>query len=110
MSVAEMNPAAAAVFLRDSGLLGEINRRVLHPLGLALQLETGRPDDGGEEPLIGLGTLIRVDAPDGIVFDQDTLDDVAAKLHAFMSRDGLTRHLTRLRAVGYVEQPLPPRP
>jgi hypothetical protein len=42
-----MKRLPAAQFLRESGLLFEINRKVLHPLGLALEIKLN--DDGSYE-------------------------------------------------------------
>ena len=54
----------AARFLHERGLLFEINRAVLHPLGLALSAKT---DDAGT--VTGFGPLIDYrDDPEGMLF------------------------------------------
>jgi hypothetical protein len=102
-----------AIFLVASGLLYEINRRVLHPVGLALQVEF--PDDGG--PLEGdpkpTGT-IKLEAkiwderedPEGIIFEESTLMEGQAKFEKFMAAQ-TERLQTRNEHLGYVVQAPP---
>ena len=48
----------------EEGYLQEVNRRILHPLGLALQVVT---DESGNETLYGVWDAR--DDPEGIIFD-----------------------------------------
>jgi hypothetical protein len=79
--------------LRESGLLQEVNREFLHPLGLAAEvdLETG---------------VIRIqdhrDDPDGVIFGAGVLD--TAKYERFRTFQE-QRHAARREALGFVLQP-----
>lgn len=100
----------AGRFLYNTGLLFEINRRVLHPLGLALMIEY---DD--EE-----GTLSEEDAeislcdklwdaredPDGMIFDEESLKIGAIKYQKFYKEFGEAKILKRSKSLGFVVQPL----
>ena len=84
--------------LLDSGLLFEINRRVLHPFGLALEAEVN--EDGTR---IGAVWDYR-DDPEGLIFDDVTFADGLRKLNEFMVAKGQERLTTRHAALGYVIQ------
>lgn len=95
-------------FLRDNGLLFEINRSVLHPLGLALQVS---PDGEAE--------LLQTDDPAGVLFAQGEFLDGEAKLMDFMDREGSSRLVARRAILRFVDQvdpdqgesvPPPPKP
>lgn len=93
-----------ARFLSESGLLGEINRRVLHPFGLAL----GYEDDGtGVAPKM-IVLDISANDPEGFAFDDKSLADIRAKFESFMAKDGNARLEARKAALGFIEQPLFP--
>jgi hypothetical protein len=85
-----MDPAE----FRDSGLLHEVNRLLLHPIGCALQLN---PETGE----------IRVwdyrDDPEGIYFDESTLDPEKA---AHVRQLWLTAGAARTKRLGYLVQPV----
>lgn len=89
--------ANAARFLWDTGLLGEINRVVLHPRGLMLSVSV---EDGRAQ----FHDLIRSDDPEGIEFGPESLADIRRKLAHFGWLDPLP---AREKALGYVVQPLP---
>lgn len=55
----------AAKYLKDTGLIFDINRKVLHPIGLALGYEM--EIDGTLSPLF----LFKTDDPEGIVFTDE---------------------------------------
>ncbi len=80
-------------FLRENGLLFEINRVVLHPLGLSLSLH----EDGRME-------LFQTSDPAGMVFTADTFDEGERKLREFMELEGESRHAARRAFLRYVEQ------
>lgn len=91
--------------LKDTGLLQEVNRRFLHPLGLALTIaydEDGDIDDA---------ELFIQDArsdPEGFYFADEGPEE-ARRMLANAERFGATqveRHKTRLERLGYVVQPL----
>lgn len=92
----------AAKFLHDTGLLFEINRQVLHPLGLALAIRTRI--DGK----IAFGEILdcRHD-PEGFIFDEDTLKEGSQKHQAYMDEHGGKALVSRVTWLGFTIQPLP---
>jgi hypothetical protein len=83
--------------LLATGLLFEVNRRVLHPLGLALAVETraGRAERISRR-------LVRTDDPEGIVYSDADLEDGYAKLMEYMKRGGGYRRLAaRYETLGF---------
>lgn len=87
--------------LYDNGLLFEINRQILHPLGLALALEWEGDNSDGDPSGVH---LLKDSDPEGTVFAADTFLEGVAKLQAFMDREGRARHTVRKDAVGFVIQ------
>lgn len=90
----------AGKFLIESGLLFEINRRVLHPLGLAL---VAMQDDDGEFKISDTlfdGRHI----PGGLEYDGTTLVMSEDRLFEFMDRYGVGKMQERQRAKGYIIQ------
>lgn len=87
--------------LLDDGLLFEINRRVLHPFGMALTLclEDDHPD--GEPVSV---KLMSTGDPDGIVFTPGTFTEGESRFEAFMEREGLGRMAARRGILRFVEQ------
>lgn len=95
----------AAKFLHDTGLLFEINRQVLHPLGLALEVNV--MDDG--QITFGRVWDCRAD-PEGILFDEDTLRDGYQKHQAYMAEHGAKALVGRKRSLGFTAQTFNTRP
>jgi hypothetical protein len=93
-----MIPQLTPEEIRDSGILQEINRRLLHPRGLAMFV-TIDADEG--EQRVGIFTD---DDPEGWGFGGDDWESEArgkaARFDALLKPD-------RESALGYVEQPLP---
>jgi hypothetical protein len=87
-------------FLVEKGLLFEINRSILHPLGLALAFA----DDGagGESMLL----LDERDDPEGFIFLEDTLNHGYSKLEAFMNEYGYAKLASRKERLGFIVQEL----
>lgn len=97
-SVTKQLPNLTAQEIRDTGILQEINRQLLHPRGLAMFV-TLDPDEG--EPTMGV--MIDED-PEGWYFEWDERKDEARiKAERF---DNLLKS-GREDALGYVVQPLP---
>lgn len=92
----------AARFLVDTGLLGEINRVVLHPRGLALAVShsTSYGPDGKVTTVAFSDSLIATDDPEGIDFGPDAAADIAGRLRA-AERDGLLRPVSDDRRALY---------
>jgi hypothetical protein len=73
----KLNSAEAARFLLDSGLLFDINRQILHPIGLALAVGI---DDEGRTHFDG---LIDSDDPEGYSFGPADFKEGKKKLRKF---------------------------
>lgn len=96
-------PAVSLEFLQSSGLLFEINRTVLHPVGMALAVVVD--DDGAfHENEV---RLIQTDDPEGIVFNRGTFEDengAADRLKRYMVARGNALHACRESNLGFVVQ------
>ena len=90
--------------LHDNGLLFEINRRVLHPLGLALSLNWDNEDASGEPKTV---SLLRTEDKDGIVFTPETFLEGESKLLEFIRRSGGHQMAERGAILGFIEQESP---
>ncbi len=81
---------------REAGYLQELNRRFLHPLGLALEVVV---EEDGTERLGGIWDYR--DDPEGMRYADDGLADKATAID-----DELTRRApARIAALGYMIQP-----
>lgn len=89
-------PTVSAFELRESGLLHEINRLVLHPLGLAMYVHTSADR---------VGVFDMRDDPEGVYYAEQTLSPEKATAVANLIEQ---RGPARIEALGYVVQPLPP--
>ena len=98
--VGDGSVAAAAKFILDNGLLFEINRMVLHPQGLAMEIDL---DSNGK--VIGFGGLwdYRHD-PEGLRYKPDTFRQGQKKYAAYMRRKGSKIVEIRNKTLGYIEQ------
>jgi hypothetical protein len=94
-----MKENEAIKFLLDSGLLFEINRSVLHPLGLALAV---RMDEDGNCEFDGLWDS-RED-PEGIIFDDEVLEEGTSKYMKYLDKEGHDKLIKRYDLLGYVRQ------
>lgn len=93
----DIKKMTAAEF-RELGYLQELNRRWLHPLGLALEVVT---DEDGQ--VTGFGQVWDYrDDPEGMVFAQP-LDEKAA---ARIERERMNLAKTRWERLGFVTQPI----
>jgi len=88
---------------RAMGLLQEINRQFLNPIGLALEVVVD--NETGEEHIGGLWDYR--DDEEGILFDWFTDEEIerAIRVEEFRTQ----RALQRLKVFGFVVQPLIPR-
>jgi len=87
-------------FLADTGLLGEINRRVMHPKGLALAYNLG---DGVASGL----HIYQTEDPAGFIFDEELLPEIQSKLnHAEQNKVWNVDNATRLKKYGEIIQKL----
>lgn len=100
MTASEVNRIDIAEFRRE-GYLQELNRRFLHPLGLALEVVV---EKDGSERLGGVWDCR--DDPEGIRFVSADLSTCSARVDALWAE----RTPAREAALGYVIQPVtPPR-
>lgn len=86
--------------LREWGLLFEINRQVLHPLGLALAVEV---DNDGNE-IISPNIWDCRDDPEGVLFGDDLFADGRRKARKMMEDWGTDKLQDRLGVLGYIVQ------
>lgn len=93
-----------AAFLQEHGILFEINRQVLHPLGLELHLAVG--DDG---ELARLEILDNRGRPGPIFFSSEAFEDGRRKYEAYMAAHG-KRNIQKRRQIGMVIQTGPNLP
>lgn len=104
--IGDGSPEAAAKFLRENGLLFEINRQVLHPLGLALEIVVEIDDDTGEETgVVSMGGMwdYRMDH-EGIFFAPESFKSGEAKYNAYIRRRGGRMMESRKEQLGFVVQ------
>ena len=87
---------------REKGYLQELNRRFLHPLGLALEVIVD--DDTGAEKLGGVWDYR--DDPEGIVYAKDATADPDFKKKAQqIAKELRIRRESRERILGFFLQP-----
>jgi len=90
--------------LLDSGLLFEINRTVLHPLGISLGIDVD--EITGEVGRLGLR---QIDDKEGMIFSDEQIKECVVKISLFRTRpENIERYHLRRKALGYVVQPLEP--
>ena len=85
---------------RESGLLFEVNRCVLHPLGLAISIKI---EDDGTEKFAEIWD-VRDSDPEGIVFDSETFLDGEKKINQYMENKGNTNLKIRQAKIGFIVQ------
>ena len=90
-----------ARFLVDNGLLFEMNRKVLHPLGYELVIDID-PDDRRRLVVYGLNEV--KNDPEGIIYDAETLDANRLRYEEYLKREGQNKIDSRKRILGYVVQ------
>lgn len=94
---ARMKKMSVSEFV-DLGLLHEINRRLLHPLGLALEVTV---DTDGTVAFGGVQDVR--DDPEGMIFAEDTLSPHKAWMVEVLEEK---RRPAREKALGYWIQPV----
>jgi len=85
----------------DDGILQELNRRFLHPLGLALAVT--QEDDGTYSGIKGMWDFR--DDPEGMIFG--SLDEQAIAKAKKFSEFSQKKLEERMKTVGYIIQPCP---
>jgi hypothetical protein len=85
---------------RDEGLLQELNRLFLHPIGLALAVDVA---EDGTETLHGIQDWR--DDPEGVIYGDDQINPDKARNVRRLQREWQPR---RIRELGYFIQPSDP--
>lgn len=93
-----------ARFLAEHGILFEVNRQILHPLGMELRLEL---DEGGR--LERLELLDNRESPVPIYFTAEEFDEGRAKYEKYLEEYG-RRNMQKRRQMGVVTQTGPNMP
>lgn len=88
---------------RTQGWVQEINRRFLHPAGLAIEVDI---DKDGHERLGGIQDYS--DDPEGMIFGELTAEDTIRAMALAMTVN--SKREAREEALGFFVQPLPPLP
>jgi hypothetical protein len=87
-------------FLIDNGLVFEINRKVLHPLGLALIVDV---DYKNKKKLIITG-IMETDDSEGFLYDPETFNVGQDKYNMYLKKYGSERLKSRKDKLGFIEQ------
>ncbi|HSM07037.1 MAG TPA: hypothetical protein VK858_20590 [Longimicrobiales bacterium] len=85
-------------FLRDHGILFEINRQVLHPLGLELHFELNE-----EGRITGIDLLDNRAIPEPIFFPPEAFNEGRSKYEEYLAEHG-RRNIQKRRQIGVVIQ------
>lgn len=88
-------PTVPVEELRSLGVISEVNRRLLHPIGLAL----------GVNAFGEIMVLDGRDDPEGFLFEPSADEEIAEKADRFR-REEEARFPARAAALGYIVQPL----
>jgi len=92
-------------FMVDNGLVFEINRKVLHPLGLSLDIGI-HPDNSKWLAIKGLLSVEDGDE-EGFIFDGETFNVGADRYKMYLAKEGQKKLDDRERSIGYVIQEQP---
>jgi hypothetical protein len=88
-------------FLLDNGILFEINRKVLHPLGLVLVTDVDWEDD---KKIVINGLYSSDEDLEGIIFDPETFEEGRRRYQEFLEQDGQRRLDARQQKLEFVIQ------
>lgn len=86
--------------LIDDGLIFEINRQVLNPMGLALAVVVNPSNQSSPETVV----LMETDDDEGVLFSSEKFEDGAARFSSFFKRTGEDRVTRRMRTLGFIRQ------
>lgn len=87
-------------FLLDNGLIFEINRRVLHPFGLALVVDIDREN----RRQLAITALAETEDPEGFLYDAEAFGVGIEKFEKFLRKTGQARLDSRKEKLGFIEQ------
>lgn len=87
-------------FLLDNGLVFEINRKVLHPLGLAMVIDV----DFKNRKKLAVTALAQTDDLDGFIYDAEGFEIGRERYESFLLKEGQERLDARKAKYGFIEQ------
>ncbi|MCK9567645.1 hypothetical protein M0R72_01685 [Candidatus Pacearchaeota archaeon] len=87
-------------FLVDSGLVFEINRKVLHPLGMAMVVDVDR----NNKRQLAITAIITTEDQEGFLYDEEGYDVGKDKYQKFLDKGGQDRLNVRNAKYGFIEQ------
>jgi hypothetical protein len=87
-------------FLIDNGLIFEINRKVLHPLGMALVVDIDR----NSKRQLAITALLETEDQEGFIFDEETYNVGNEKYQKFLKNGGQKRLTDRFHKYGFIDQ------
>lgn len=87
-------------FLVDNGLIFEVNRRVLHPLGLALVVDI----DYNNRRKLAITALVETEDEDGFLYDEESFSIGKEKYEKYLDKVGRDRLDARRIKHGFIEQ------
>lgn len=88
-------------FLLDNGLIFEINRRVLHPLGLAMVVDI----DKNNRRQLAITAVLKTEDMDGFIYEEESFSLGVEKLQKFLKKiDADDRIAQRKEKYGFIEQ------
>jgi len=87
-------------YLLENGLIFEINRKVLHPLGLAMVVDIDR----NNKRQLGITALVKTEDPEGFVFEQEAFVIGTEKYQKYLKKTGADCLAQRRDKYGFVEQ------
>lgn len=88
-------------FLVDNGLIFEINRKVLHPLGLAMIVDV----DLKNRKQLAITAIAETEDPEGFVYDPEGFEVGTDKYNRFLEKKGGQERLDARQAkYGFIVQ------
>jgi hypothetical protein len=86
-------------YMLDNGLLFEINRRVLHPLGLSMVIDL----DWTNKKKLAITALVQTEDYEGCLFDEEAFEVGESNYAKYLRKEG-GRLEERKNKFGFVEQ------
>lgn len=89
-------------FLVDNGLIAEINKKVLHPIGLTMEVGI-HPDNRRRLAIDGIFE-VEDDDDEGFLYDEETLEYNSKKFDAYIRPQKKSLIKSRKEKIGFVVQ------
>ena len=87
-------------YLIDNGLVFEINRKVLHPLGLAMVVDVDR----NHKSQLAITAIIETEDQEGFLYDEEGYNIGREKYQNFLDKGRQERLNSRMTKYGFIEQ------